>query len=219
MVKARLKKLSVEEFANTITHGFGLALSVAAFIILVVLASFKGDFWYVLSSLIYGFSLITLYAASTFYHSAVLPRQKKILQIVDHCCIYLLIAGSYTPFTLIVLRSGIGQNLFIFVWAFALGGILLKLIFGDRYPIISTLSYILMGWIGLIAVQPLFAALGFAPIALIIAGGIAYSVGVIFFAWHSLKHHHAVWHIFVLLGSIFHFLAIAIYVIPYRLNS
>ena len=219
MVKSRLKELSVEEFANTITHGFGLALSVAAFIILVVLAGVKGDFWYVLSSLIYGLSLITLYAASTFYHSATSPRQKRILQIVDHCCIYLLIAGSYTPFTLIVLRSGIGQNLFIFVWAFALGGILLKLFFGDRYPIISTLSYLLMGWIGIIAVQPLFAALGFAPIALIVAGGIAYSVGVIFFAWHSLKHHHAVWHIFVLLGSIFHFLAIAIYVIPYRLNS
>ena len=219
MFKARLKELTIEEFANTITHGFGLGLSVAAFIILVVLAGVKNDFWYLASSLIYGLSLITLYAASTFYHSAVSPSQKRILQIVDHCCIYLLIAGSYTPFTLIVLRSGIGQNLFIFVWAFALLGIVTKIFFGDRFKVFSVLSYVVMGWIGIVAVQPLFAALGFAPVALVVAGGIAYSVGVIFFAWHSLKHHHAVWHIFVLLGSIFHFLAIAIYVIPYRLNS
>jgi hemolysin III len=218
MVNTRLKDLTIEEFANTITHGFGLLLSVVGFIILVVLASIKGDFWYVLSSILYGLSLITLYAASTFYHSATSPKQKKILQIVDHCCIYVLIAGSYTPFTLVVLRDGIGQKLFIFVWAFALIGISLKLIFGDRYPIISTLSYLLMGWIGIVAVQPLFAALGFAPIALIVAGGIAYSIGVIFFAWHSIKHHHAIWHIFVLAGSIFHFLAIAIYVIPYSLK-
>jgi hemolysin III len=218
MVNTRLKDLTIEEFANTITHGFGLLLSVVGFVVLVVLASVKGDFWYVLSSILYGLSLVTLYAASTFYHSATSPKQKKILQIVDHCCIYVLIAGSYTPFTLVVLREGIGQKLFIFVWAFALIGISLKLIFGDRFPIISTLSYLLMGWIGIVAVQPLFAALGFAPIALIVAGGIAYSIGVIFFAWHSLKHHHAIWHIFVLAGSIFHFLAIAIYVIPYSLK-
>jgi hemolysin III len=218
MVKTRLKDLTIEEFTNTITHGFGLLLSIVGFVILVVLASVKGDFWYVLSSVLYGLSLVTLYAASTFYHSATLPKQKKILQIVDHCCIYVLIAGSYTPFTLVVLREGIGQKLFIFVWAFALIGISLKLIFGDRFPIISTLSYLLMGWIGIVAVQPLFAALGFAPIALVVAGGIAYSIGVIFFAWHSLKHHHAIWHIFVLAGSIFHFLAIAIYVIPYSLK-
>jgi hemolysin III len=219
MVRAKLNKLTVEEFANTITHGFGLLLSIIGFVILVILAGIKGDFWYILSSVLYGLSLVTLYAASTFYHSATSLRQKKILQIVDHCCIYVLIAGSYTPFTLVVLREGIGAKLFISVWAFALCGILLKLIFGNRYPIISTLSYLLMGWIGIIVVQPLFAALGFVPIALIVAGGIAYSIGVIFFAWHSIKHHHAIWHIFVLAGSIFHFLAIAIYVIPYNLKG
>jgi hemolysin III len=218
MVNARLKNLTIEEFANTITHGFGLLLSIVGFAVLVVLASVKGDFWYVLSGVLYGLSLVTLYAASTFYHSATSPKQKKILQIIDHCCIYVLIAGSYTPFTLVVLREGIGQKLFVFVWIFALAGISLKLIFGDRFPVISTFSYLLMGWIGIIVVQPLFAALGFAPIALIVAGGVAYSIGVIFFAWHSLKHHHAIWHIFVLAGSIFHFLAIAIYVIPYSLK-
>ncbi len=219
MVKTRLKELTVEEFANTITHGFGLMLSIAGFIFLVSLASLKGDFWYIASSILYGLSLVILYGASTFYHSAVSPEQKKFLQIVDHCCIYVLIAGSYTPFTLIVLRSGIGQNLFIFVWAFALFGIVSKIFFGKRFPILSVISYLVMGWIGIIAVQPLFAALGFAPIALIVAGGIAYTIGVIFFAWHSLKHHHAIWHIFVLTGSICHFLAIAIYVMPYSIKA
>src|SRR4051812_17036543 len=126
MVKARLKELTVEEFANTITHGFGLLLSVAGFIFLVAFAGIKGDFWYIASAVLYGLSLIILYAASTFYHSAVSPERKRRLQIVDHCCIYILIAGSYTPFTLIVLREGIGQNLFIFVWAFALLGITSK---------------------------------------------------------------------------------------------
>lgn len=219
MVKARLKELTVEELANTITHGFGLVLSIAAFFILVFLAGIKGDFWYVASSILYGLSLIVLYAASTFYHSAVSPEAKRKLQIVDHCCIYLLIAGTYTPFTLVVLRSGIGGNLFIFVWAFALLGIISKLIFGKRFSIISVLSYLVMGWVGVVAVQPLFNALGLLPVALVVAGGIAYSVGVIFFAWKSIKHHHAIWHIFVLLGSIFHFLAIALYVIPYTANA
>jgi hemolysin III len=218
MVKARLKELTIEEFANTITHGLGLLLSIAAFVFLVVMAVIKGDFWHITSSLLYGLSLIILYAASTFYHSATLPAQKLRLQIIDHCCIYVLIAGSYTPFTLIVLREGIGQNLFIFVWAFAILGIVSKLFFGKRFPIISVFSYLVMGWIGIIAVQPLFAALGFAPIALVVAGGLAYSVGVIFFAWKSIKHHHAIWHVFVLLGSTFHFLAVAIYVLPYSLK-
>jgi len=219
MVRARLKELTIEEFANTLTHGFGLLLSIAGFVFLVVLASVKGDFWYMTSSILYGLSLVTLYAASTFYHSAVSPEQKRRLQIVDHCCIYILIAGSYTPFTLIVLREGIGQNLFIFVWAFAIFGIVSKLLFGKRFPILSVISYLVMGWIGIVAVQPLFTALGFAPVALVVAGGIAYSIGVIFFAWHSIKHHHAIWHIFVLLGSICHFLAIAIYVIPYAVKA
>lgn len=219
MVRAKLKELTVEELANTLTHGFGLLLSVAGLAFLVALAIGNGDFWYILSSVMYGMSLVILYAASTLYHGATTPERKRILQIVDHCCIYILIAGSYTPFALIVLRSGIGQSLFYFVWAFAAVGILWKIIFGKRFMIGSVLSYLVMGWIGVIAVQPLFNALGFAPIALVVAGGIAYSVGVIFYAWESMKHHHAVWHIFVLTGSILHFLAIALYVMPYTLKA
>jgi hemolysin III len=218
MLRTYAQNLTIEELANTITHGFGLLLSIAGFIFLVVMASLYGDFWYILSSILYGSSLVILYAASTFYHGATHPERKKVLQIVDHCCIYVLIAGSYTPFTLTVLRNGIGQNLFIFVWLFALVGITAKLLFGTRYPAISIISYLVMGWIGILAVQPLFAALGIAPVALVVAGGIAYSIGTIFFGWHSLKHHHAIWHVFVLAGSVFHFLAVALYVIPYAVK-
>jgi hemolysin III len=210
---------TVEEIANTITHGFGLFLSIVGFVFLVVMASFYGDFWHVSSSIVYGLSLVTLYAASTFYHGATEPRLKKILQIVDHCCIYLLIAGTYTPFTLVVLRGSFGQSLFAFVWFFAFACILLKVFFGDRFIVVFVVSYLVMGWIGIIAVQPLLAALGFVPIALVIAGGLAYTIGVIFFGWKRFRHHHAIWHIFVLTGSILHFLAIAIYVIPYAVKT
>jgi hemolysin III len=215
MIKAGFLTAPIEEIANTVTHGFGLVLSIAGFVILVSLASLEGDVWHVASSLIYGSSLVILYAASTFYHGATSPKLKQTLQIVDHCCIYLLIAGSYTPLTLIVLRGSFGQSLCAFVWSFALVSIILKIFFGNRFPVVSVLSYLLMGWIGVVAIQPLFAALGLMPIALIVAGGVAYTLGVIFFAWQSLLHHHAIWHLFVLAGSLCHFLAISIYVIPY----
>ncbi|HYP50135.1 MAG TPA: hemolysin III family protein, partial [Pyrinomonadaceae bacterium] len=137
MVRAKLKELTVEEFANTITHGFGLFLSLAGFVVLVALASASDDFRYVLSSIIYGLSLVILYAASTLYHGATSPKLKKRLQIADHCCIYLLIAGTYTPFTLVVLRDSVGQSLFALVWSFALMGIVLKILFGKRFPVLS----------------------------------------------------------------------------------
>ena len=216
MLKARLDNLTVEELANTITHGFGLVLSVAGFVLLVVLASMQNDFRMLASSLLYGLSLVVLYAASTCYHGATAPRLKKRLQIVDHCCIYVLIAGTYTPFTLVVLRDGFGQFLFLFVWAFALVGIIAKLIFGKRFPIISVLSYLVMGWIGVFAIGPIFSALGTTAMALVVAGGLAYSIGVIFFAWENIRHHHAIWHVFVLTGSICHFLAVVLYVLPFR---
>jgi hemolysin III len=221
MYKPKFLTLStIEEVANTITHGFGLLLSLVGFVFLVVMASIRGDGWHIASSVVYGLSLVILYGASTFYHGAVDPKRKRILQIVDHCCIYLLIAGTYTPFTLVVLRGSFGQSLFAFVWFFALAGIVLKVFFGGRrYMALSVFSYLLMGWIGVIAIQPLFAALGFAAIALVVAGGLAYTLGVVFFAWKSIKHHHAIWHVFVLTGSILHFLAIAIYVIPYVVKT
>lgn len=215
MIKPLIKELTVEELANTITHGFGLLLSVVGLVILVVLAGVKGDPLYIVSSVLYGLSLIILYGASTLYHGATCPIKKKRLQIVDHCCIYVLIAGTYTPFTLVVLQGSLGWGLFLFAWLFAVIGIGSKLIFGAKYPAISVVSYLVMGWVGVLTVSPLLAALGPVAVGLVIAGGIAYSLGVVFFAWHSIKHHHAIWHIFVLTGSILHFLAIALYVMPY----
>lgn len=218
MVKARLKALSIEEAANSLTHGVGLLLSVVGFIVLVTLAVVNGGRWNIASALVYGSSLVVLYGASTFYHSAISPRAKSILQLVDHCCIYLLIAGSYTPFALIVLHNGIGTGLFAFAWIFAAVGIITKVLFEIRSGFISALIYLVMGWVGVVAVEPIYQAVGIVPLILAMAGGLSYSLGVIFFGWKSIKHHHAIWHMFVLMGSVFHFVAIAGYVIPYRIS-
>ncbi len=219
MIRAKLGALSVEELANTITHGFGLALSVVGFVVLVVLASLHGDAWHILSCVVYGLSLVILYTASTLYHSTTTLGHKKLLQVLDHCCIYLLIAGSYTPFGLIILKGELGQNLLVAIWVFAGIGILLKVILRDRLPAISVVSYLVMGWIGVFAIQPLFEAIGIMPIVLVVLGGVAYSLGVIFFAWKRFRHHHAIFHIFVLVGSILHYFAVVLYVVPYSVIS
>ena len=169
MITARLQKLSIEEVANSLTHGFGLILSVAGFIFLLVLALIKDDGWHIASSIVYGTSLVTLYAASTLYHAAVSPDRKRNLQLFDHCGIYLLIAGSYTPFLLLVLRDSFGFGLLAFVWAFAVFGIAMKVIFRGRFNAVGVVSYLAMGWIGIIAVQPLYLALGGWPLALVVA--------------------------------------------------
>lgn len=213
MISARLKSLSVEELANTLTHGFGLILSIAGFIVLTALALINGDVWHVASSIIYGSSLVILYAASTVYHTATDLVWKRRLQILDHCCIYLLIAGSYTPFILVLLRNELGAGILAIVWAAAIFGITMKLIFRSRFSAIGIALYLVMGWIGVIAVQPLYLALGAAPLVLIIAGGLSYTAGMIFFGWHGLRHHHAIFHVFVLAGSILHFIAVAFYVL------
>ncbi len=210
--------MTVEEVANTLSHGFGLLLSVIGLIVLVILASYKNDIWYIASAVIYGLSLICLYAASTLYHVTTSPELKLKLRLVDHCCIYLLIAGTYTPFTLIALNGTFGNTLFIIVWAFAVIGILIKIFLHDRIPAASVISYLVMGWIGIIAVQPLYNTLGLSPIALVVAGGLTYTLGTVFYGWHSLKHHHAIWHLFVLGGSICHFIAIAVYIFPQVTN-
>lgn len=214
MIRAKLKVLPIEEVANTITHGFGLLLSVIGFAVLLAIALSRGDRLSMIGCLIYGSSLVVLYTASTIYHSASSLRFKKNLQIVDHCCIYLLIAGSYTPFGLLIAGDAVGRNLMIAFWSIAVVGIIVKLIIRARFPAINVISYLVMGWLGAFAVQPLMGVLGTVPIALTIAGGVAYSLGVVFFPWKSIKHHHAIFHIFILLGSIIHYVAIVLYVIP-----
>jgi len=214
MVSARLRSLSVEELANTLTHGVGLILSVGGFVFLTALAIVNGDIWHVASSIIYGSSLVILYAASTIYHTAIDPLWKRRLQVLDHCCIYLLIAGSYTPFILIILRNEFGARLLIIVWVAAVIGIAMKLIFHSRFfSGVGIALYLVMGWLGVIAAPPLYSALGPTPLALVTAGGLSYTAGMIFFGWHSLRHNHAIFHVFVLVGSIFHFVAVAFYVL------
>ncbi len=208
--------MGIEEVANAITHGFGFVLSLIGFVFLVWLAAKNPSGWQVASCFVYGTSLVALYATSTIYHSVTSPQLKKTLQIVDHCCIYLLIAGSYTPFGLVIAGESFGRGLLIAIWAFAVIGILVKLVVRDRYPAINVISYLVMGWLGVFAVQPLFQALGTMPVALTIAGGVAYSLGVIFFPWKSIKHHHAIFHVFILFGSIIHYAAVVLYVVPYQ---
>lgn len=217
-MRKKLKNLSAEELANTLTHGFGLVLSILGFAALVILARLRGDPLLIAGCVVYGVSLVVLYAASTIYHGTTSPKLKRRLQVVDHCCIYLLIAGSYTPFGLVIAGEWFGRGLLTAFWGIAITGILVKLVVRDRFPAINVVSYLVMGWLGVFAVQPLFNALGIVPVALAVAGGIAYSLGVVFFPWKSIKHHHAIFHVFVLMGSIFHYAAVVLYVVPHALN-
>jgi hemolysin III len=213
MVRAKLQALSVEEFANTITHGFGLFLSVIGFIALVVLACVRGEPILIAGCLVYGLSLVVLYGASTIYHGTTSQLLKKKLQVVDHCCIYLLIAGTYTPFGLAIGAESLKFSMLGAIWGIAVVGILLKLLIGNRFPALFVSSYLVMGWIGAIAMPDLFHTLGTTPVALAVAGGLAYSLGVVFFPWKSIRHHHAIFHVFVLVGSVLHYAAIVVAVV------
>lgn len=214
VIKAKLQHLSVEELANTITHGFGLFLSIIGLVVLVVMALLHGGPMLIASSIVYGLSLVVLYAASTSYHSTSSPELKRKLQIVDHCCIYLLIAGTYTPFGAMILGDAFGKSLLALIWGFAAVGILAKLFFGNRFTVISVISYLVMGWLCGLAVQPLLGLIGSTAVMLAVAGGLAYTVGVIFFALRRLPHNHAIFHVFVLAGSLLHYLAVVIYIVP-----
>lgn len=211
-------ELPVEELANTITHGLGLVLSLGAFVVLVAFAASDGGKLLFAAALVYGLSLIVLYAASTIYHVTLSADLKKALRVVDHCCIYLLIAGTYTPFGIVILNGALGQALLAAIWLMAVVGIVVKLIFRERFSAVSVVSYLLMGWLGVVALQPMFEALGMTAVLLAVAGGISYSIGVVFFAWHRIPHNHAIFHVFVLGGSILHFAAVIVYVIPYASN-
>ena len=200
-----------EELANSITHGIGFVLSVVGLVVLVVSASIQGDPYMVVSFSVYGASLVVLYLASTFYHSFHAPRLKHFLRIIDHCAIYLLIAGTYTPFTLLNLRGPVGWTLFGTIWALAVVGIILKWWLIGRYPILTPLIYVAMGWIGAIAIAPSIEAIPPAGLLLLAAGGVTYTVGVVFYALEKLPYNHAIWHVFVLSASAMHFFAILFY--------
>jgi hemolysin III len=210
------ERLSVEELANCVTHGVGLALSVAGLVALVLLAWAYGDAWHRVSCGVYGASLVMLYLASTLYHGARRPRAKRVLQVLDHCGIYLLIAGTYTPFTLVTLRGAWGWTLFGLVWGLSLAGILFRLVFGERFRLAAVASYVMLGWLCVIAAKPILTLVPVGALLWIAAGGLAYTTGVFFFAATRIRHHHAIWHLFVLGGSVCHYVAVVLYVLPTR---
>src|SRR5215212_1232408 len=210
------ERLPFEEVAKCATNGVGLALGLAGVVALVALAVARGDAWHVASCGVYGASLVVLYLASTLYHGARRPRAKQLFQALDHCGIYLLIAGTYTPFTLVTLRGPWGWTLFGLVWGIALAGILFRIIFGTRYRPLAVASYVLLGWLCVVAVKPILELVPPGALAWIAAGGLAYTAGVFFFAAKRIPHHHAIWHLFVLGGSICHYVAVFLYVLPAR---
>lgn len=203
-----------EEIANSLTHGAGLVASLIGLPVLVITAAGRGDALQVIGCSVFAASLVALYAASTIYHAWPQSSAKHVLRIVDHIAIYLLIAGTYTPFTLGVLRGTWGWTLFGVVWSLAALGILFKTVLGVRYERASTLFYVGMGWLAIVAIEPMTTRMPLAGVVWLAAGGLLYSIGVVFYAWERQRYSHAVWHLFVLGGSACHFFAVLWYAAP-----
>jgi hemolysin III len=206
-----------EEVAHALTHGLGVVLAIAGLCVMVARATLYGNAWHIVVAAIFGTTLVLMYTASTLYHSIPgeqLPNTKKILRIVDHSSIYLLIAGSYTPFTLVTLSGLWGWSLFALTWGLALAGVTFKLFATGRFEKLSLAIYLGMGWCVLLAIKPLVRTLEPGGLVLLIAGGLAYSGGVGFYVWERLRYHHAIWHAFVLAGSLLQYFAVLFYVIP-----
>jgi hemolysin III len=197
-----------EEIANGITHGIGTGLSIAGLTVLVVLAALYGDVWRIVSFSIYGSTLVLLYLASTLYHSFRTPRLKRLFQYFDHSAIYLLIAGTYTPFLLISVRGAWGWTLMALIWGLAFLGIGLKAIYFDRFLRISSLSYVFMGWLSVIIGRTIFPHIPLSALIWLAVGGVTYTIGIIFLAWRKIPYGHTIWHLFVLGGSICHYFAV-----------
>jgi len=202
------------EIANSITHGLGVALAIAALVIMVVFAAQRGTARHVVGVSLFGACLIVLYTMSTLYHAFRGPRVKKVFHILDHAAIFLLIAGTYTPYCLATLRGGWGWSLFGIVWGLAILGITFKAVFGPRMRWLSTAVYIAMGWIVLIVLKPLANAMPMGGLLWLFGGGVFYTGGVLFYGWKRLTYHHAVWHLFVIAGSACHVASVLFFVIP-----
>ncbi len=207
--KAVYRKLTInEEIFNSITHGIGALLSIAALVTLIVFAVMKGDAWHVVSFTIYGSTLVLLYLSSTLYHSFTKEKVKNLFARFDHAAIFLLIAGTYTPFLLTVLRGALGWTLFGIIWGVAITGVVIRSIYLMRFRKLMVALYLAMGWMFVVAVGPMIKNLPQASIIFLFLGGVFYSVGVVFYVWRNLKYGHGIWHLFVLAGSIMHFFAV-----------
>ena len=202
-----------EEIANSVTHGLGALLSVAGLTLLVTLAAQQSDPWRVVSFSIYGATMILLFLSSALYHSFQQPRIRRVFKTLDHCSIYLLIAGSYTPFLLVSMRSALGWVLFGIIWGLALAGVVFKIVLGPRYKKLSVATYLMMGWLVVFASKELLSSLALGGVYWLVAGGLAYTLGVVFYLWKKLPFNHAVWHLFVLAGGACHFFAVLFYVL------
>ena len=205
-----------EEKLNVISHAIGLVLSIVALVLLVVYASNYGSVWHIVSFSIFGASLIVLYSASTFYHYVQNPKLRHRLNIFDHAAIYVLIAGTYTPFSLVVLKGWVGWTIFGVSWGLAIVGITLKLFYTGKYDRISTITYVLMGWVIVFAIKPLVANFPLEGLLWILSGGLFYTIGALLYSLKNLKYNHAIFHIFVLLGSFCHFISVFFYVLPIK---
>ena len=213
--KINIPKYSLgEEIMSAITHGIGALLSIVALILCVVFSAHSGNTVAVISSIIYGVTLIILYTMSTLYHSLAINNAKRVFRIIDHCSIFLLIAGTYTPFTLVAFKQPLGYILFGIVWAIAILGIVLNSINLKKYKVISLISYIALGWIVIFAYNPLVEVVPWSGVLLLIAGGVVYTIGAIIYGLgKKVKYFHSIFHIFVLIASILHFLSILLYVL------
>ena len=208
-----------EEIASSVIHGIGTLLAITGLGVLTVYASILGDAWHITSCSIFGATLVILYTASTLYHSIQLPKAKNILRIIDHSAIFLLIAGTYTPFLLVNLRGPWGWSLFGVIWGVAVFGIAFQHILIKKWRMLSVILYVAMGWTVVVAIRPLISSLETGGLVLLVLGGVIYSLGLIFYGWRKMPYSHAIWHVFVLAGSILHFFAILIYVIPISANA
>ena len=203
-----------EELANSITHGIGAVLAIGALGVLTAFATLFGNAWHIVSCIIFGVTLIMLYTASTLYHSIQLPQAKVVLRVLDRAAIFLLIAGTYTPFVLVNIRGPWGWSIFAVVWTIALLGVIFQVSLLRRWPVASVGLYVGMGFLVVVVIKPLLASLTPAGLMLLVTGGAVYILGLLFYGWRRLPYHHAVWHLFVLAGSTLHFFAILLYVIP-----
>ncbi|MEO8365874.1 MAG: hemolysin III family protein [Pseudoxanthomonas sp.] len=207
-----------DELASALTHGVGAVAALAGGAILITLTAQYGDAWQLGAAIVFGVSLLLLYVASTLYHSIQHPRAKARLKVFDHCAIYVLIAGTYTPFTLIGLRGPWGWGLFIAIWTLALAGVVFKLFYTGRFKLLSTAIYIAMGWLVLVAIKPMLNSLDAWTLGWLLAGGLSYTLGTYFYHRESIRFSHAIWHLFVIGGSVCHFIAVTAQVLLPRLH-
>ena len=202
-----------EEVLNVLTHLVGLVLSIAALVLLIMFSSIYGNAWHIVSFTVFGSSMVILYLASTLYHAARRKTIRKKLNVFDHAAIYVLIAGTYTPYCLITLNGALGWTLFGITWGIALVGIILKIFYTGRYDRLSTISYVLMGWIAVIAAKSLYNNLQTEALVYLLLGGVSYTIGALIFAFHRIPFNHAIFHVFVLIGSTLHFISVFFYLL------